>query len=99
MPYQHFLYTVLQFFFDDCDNQVREGSRLSTPLVQYYGSVQNPFTLILRTMSVSSAESVGLGNFIGSDTISNSSRATESMSFANQWDFAFVIKNEGTSFM
>ena len=74
------LCTVLQLFFEDCDYRVTEGSRVSRSLrVHYYGSVQNPFTLILRTMSVSSAESIGLGNFIGSDTILNSSRATASM--------------------
>ncbi|CAI8019898.1 hypothetical protein GBAR_LOCUS11919 [Geodia barretti] len=49
--------------------------------VHYYGPVQNPFTLIMRTMSVSSAESISVGNFIGSDTISNSYRATATADF------------------
>ena len=81
VPHHVALCTVLQLFFEDCDYQATEGSHvMSRPLrVHYYGSVQNPFTLILRTMSVSSAESIGLGNFSVSETIQNSSRATASM--------------------
>ena len=95
------LCTVLQLFFEDCDYRVTEGSRVSRSLrVHYYGPVQNPFTLILRTMSVSSAESIGLGNFIGSEAISNSSKATASMNSYTVISVIFrICKNESVSFI
>ena len=73
-------YTALQMFFEECDYRVTEGSTLSRPLrVHYYGPVQSSFTRVLRAVSVASAESMGVGNFILSGTIAESSRATQSM--------------------
>lgn len=69
-------HVVLQLFFEDCDYKVTEGSPVTRPpRVHYYGPVQNSFTLSLHAVSVSSAESIGLGNFILSGAIRNSSRA------------------------
>lgn len=47
--------------FVECDYSAVEGAGLTRPVaVQFYGPTENPFTLQLRSLSLSNAENMGL---------------------------------------
>ena len=62
--------TVLEFSFRDCDYSMNEGSgTLNLPISFIFADSQNPFTLIISTVTVETAESRGLGALINVQTI------------------------------
>ena len=48
---------------------------LSSSITLQFRETQNPFTVRLNTVTVDTVESMGLGEFINSDTITADSRA------------------------
>ena len=74
----HTLELQINFDLEGCDySRIGEGSTsLETPIKFEFRTNQNPFTVTLRPTSVSAVESMGLGSFINSMTISAGSRAT-----------------------
>lgn len=73
-------FTVLMINFGEPDYSTDESSPiLSPPITLQFRTNQNPFTVILSSATVDSAESMGLGSFINSDTIRRGYRATARM--------------------
>ena len=80
-----FLSAELEINFLDCDQIINEGSRtLTIPISLAFRLNQNPFTIILTPVTVDSAESMGLGPFINSQTIAQDSRAIAGIYL---WDY------------
>ena len=70
--------------FEECDRMITEGSPFSRPFALHFlRPTQNPFTILLRTTTVDSAEALGLEQFILSESIDATSRATASRSRHN----------------
>ena len=68
---------MLEVNFGEFDYRVLEGSdRLSSPITLQFRENQNPFNLTLTTVTVDTAEAMGLGFFINAETIALGSRAT-----------------------
>ena len=68
---------VLDINFGENDYSVVEGSRwMSSPITLQFRENQNPFNLTLTTVTVDTAEAMGLGFFINAGTIVLGSRAT-----------------------
>ena len=75
--------TVLKFRFRNCDYLVNEGSgTLNLPISFVFADSQNPFTITLSTVTVTTAERRGLGALINAQAIFNDSRAT---SIKHEW--------------
>jgi hypothetical protein len=73
----HCLFVVLEISFLEPDYSYDEGlTMLSTPIRLQFRPNQNPFNITLSPVTVDTAESMGLGIFINSDTIAQGSRAT-----------------------
>ena len=73
---------MLQINFDQSDYSISEGSAtLSSPILLQFRQNQNPFTIMLSTVTVATAEAAGIGNFINADTITAGSRATGNAHF------------------
>ena len=70
----HVLYTGLEINFEKTEYSIVEGSPLSV-LVQFRPT-QSPFTLTVKPVSIASAETSGLGDFIYVDNIQEDSGAT-----------------------
>ena len=72
----HFLSAELEINFWDCNLFIEEGSTsLNAPINLAFRQNQNPFTIILTPVTVDRAESMGLGHFINSESITRDSRA------------------------
>ena len=68
---------MLQINFGESDYQVLEGpERLSSHITLQFRENQNPFNLILTTVTVDTTEAMGLGVFINAENIVLGSRAT-----------------------
>ena len=73
-------FTVLMINFGELDYSTDESSSiLSPPITLQFRTNQNPFTVVLSSVTVDSAESMGLGFFINSETIPQGYRATARM--------------------
>ena len=71
-----FLSPALQINFGESDYSIEEGSdMLSSTITLQFRNNQNPFTVRLSPVTVGTAESMNLGFFINSETITNDSRA------------------------
>ena len=72
----NYLSAELEINFLDCDQFINEGSiSLNVPISLSFRLNQSPFTVILTPVTVDRAESMGLGHFINSESISCGSRA------------------------
>ena len=68
---------MLQINFDQYDYPIIEGSAtLSSPITLQFRQNQNPFTIMLSTVTVATAEAAGVGDFINTYSIDLGSRAT-----------------------
>ena len=68
---------MLEINFLESDYSIVEGSaELSSPIMIQLRQNQNPFTLMLSPVSIDTAESMNLEDFIYFDTILPGSRAT-----------------------
>ena len=68
---------MLEINFGESDYSIAEGSeRLSSRITLQLRENQNPFTLTLTPVTVDTAEAMGLGVFINSESIAQISRAT-----------------------
>ena len=68
---------VLQINFGESYYSILEGSdELSSTITLQFRYNQNPFTVRLSPVTIDTAESMNLGFFINSDTITADSRAT-----------------------
>ena len=68
---------MLQINFGESDYSIAEGSeRLSSHITLQFSENQNPFNLILTTVTVDTAEAMGLGIFINTETIALGFRAS-----------------------
>ena len=68
---------MLQINFGESDYSIEEGSTmLSSQISLKFRANQNPFTVLLSPVTIDVAESMGLGEFINSDTIQPTFRAT-----------------------
>ena len=68
---------MLEINFGESDYSIAEGSeRLSSRIRLQLRENQNPFTLTLTPVTVDTAEAMGLGVFINSESIAQISRAT-----------------------
>ena len=68
---------VLQINFGESDYSIEEGTNmLSTSITLQFRASQRDFSVTLCPVTVNTAETEGLGNFINADTITNESRAT-----------------------
>ena len=77
----NYILSGLEIHFEECDHIITEGSPFSRLFVLHFlRPTQNPFTLLLRTASLDSAEALGLEQFILSGSINATSRATASRS-------------------
>ena len=75
----HCLFVVLKISFLESDYSFDEGSTtatLNTQITLQFQPNQNPFNITLSPVTVDTAESMGLGFFINSETILPGSRAT-----------------------
>ena len=73
----HCLLVVLEINFLEPDYSIVEGSTiLNTPITLQLRQNQNPFNIMLSSVTVDTAESMGLGFFIDSANIEQGSRAT-----------------------
>ena len=71
------IFLVLQIKFGEADYSIVEGSdMLSSTITLQFRENQNPFTIRLSPVTVDTAESMNLGFFINSATITADSRAT-----------------------
>ena len=69
--------SALQINFGEADYSIVEGSDiLSSTIMLQFRNNQNPFTVRLSPVTVGTAESMNLGFFINSGTITADSRAT-----------------------
>ena len=68
---------MLEINFGGSDYCIVEGGSgiLSSPIILQFRNNQNPFIVRLSPVTVSTAEGMGLGDFINSMTIDASSRA------------------------
>ena len=72
----HCLFVVLEINLES-DYSILEGSTmLSTQITLHFRPNQNPFNITLSPVTVDTAESMGLGFFINSETIAQGYRAT-----------------------
>ena len=72
-----FVPSVLEINFLESDYSIVEGfAQLSSQITLQLRQNQNPFTLTLSPVSIDTAESKGLQDFINFDTILAGSRAT-----------------------
>ena len=81
--WQHFisfLITGLEINFEESDYSNEEGGILSTDIRLQFRNNQNPFSVRLCPVNVSTVEARGLGHFINSGDIDIISRAT-----AGEW--------------
>ena len=71
----------INFDLDGCDySEITEGSSvLTAPLRLQFREIQNPFTVTLRAVSIAAAETMGVGDYINSMNIANSSRASSGL--------------------
>ena len=61
---------MLEINFAETDYSIQEGSTmLSSQISLQYRTNQNPFNITLTAVTVDTAESMGVGYFINSDTI------------------------------
>ena len=68
---------MLEIDFRESDYSIEEGSgMLSSQITLQFRINQNPFTVMLSPVTVSTAKEMGLGNFIYSYRIESSFRAT-----------------------
>ena len=68
--------SALQINFRESDYSIEEGSdRLSSNITLDFRYNQNLFTVRLSTVTIDTAERMGLGHFINSETIPKASRA------------------------
>ena len=75
--YAKLLCSALQISFGEVDYSIVEGSDvLSSPITLQFRYNQNPFTVRLNPITIDTAESINLGFFINSGTITADSRAT-----------------------
>ena len=73
---------VLQINFGESDYSIGEGfSRLSSQISLTFRANQNPFSVTLTPVTIDIAENMSLGDFINSDNIQPSFRATEGVCF------------------
>ena len=71
------LFSVLEINFAEPDYTFVEGSELSClPIVLQFKKNQNPFTVRISQVTIDTAESQELGDFIDSDSIIPDLRAT-----------------------
>ena len=69
-------HSALQINFRESDYSIEEGSdRLNSNITLDFRYNQNPFTVRLSTVTIDTAERMGLGLFINSKTIPRDSRA------------------------
>ena len=67
---------ALYINFGEADYSIVEGSdMLSSPITLQFRYNQNPFTVRMSSVTIDTVESMNLGFFINSDTITNDSRA------------------------
>ena len=77
----NYILSGLEMHFEECDHIITEGSPFSRPFALHFlRPTQNPFTILLRTTTVDSAEALGLEQFILAGSIDATSRATTSRS-------------------
>ena len=69
-----FLYTGLEINFEESDYSIIEGTPLR--VLMQFRPAQNPFTFTVRPVSITSAEDIGLEDFINCASIGEASRAT-----------------------
>ena len=68
---------MLEIGFGESDYHVEEGSeRPGLPITLQLRQNQNPFNLKLTVVTVDTAEAMDVGQFINSETITQSFRAT-----------------------
>ena len=71
------VYKVLQINFEEADYSFDEDRQdFSSPIFLQFRRNQNPFTVILSTVSIKVIENEGLGDFVNLENIGNLSRAT-----------------------
>ena len=71
------LCSVLQINFGEADYSIEEGSdELTSTITLQFRNNQNPFTVRLSPVTIDTAESMNLGFFINSITITADHRAT-----------------------
>ena len=73
------LSAVLEISFRESDYSIQEGSdMLSSPITLQFRNNQSPFTVRLSAVTIETAETQGLGDFIrSSDSFLETQRATE----------------------
>ena len=74
---------VLQINFGESDYYIGEGfSRLSSKISLTFRANQNPFSVTLTPVTIDIAENMSLGDFINSDSIEPTFRATAGLCFS-----------------
>ena len=82
---------VLQINFGESDYSIKEGfSRLSSKMSLTFRANQNPFSVTLTPVTIDIAENMSLGDFISSNTIEPTFRATEGVCFST-FTFQLVL--------